>query len=111
MGGLGLSSTLYHLLPVDLRDSPERSLSTLIQSRPENTAPILQADVPTLFLAECVLVYMTLEESSAALQWFSSHFQVQFVFFDMDELRQYPRRRLRGSFTRCIPWMTPLAVL
>jgi len=80
MGGLGLSSSLYHLLPVDLRESPELSLSTLLQNRAENTAPILQAGVPTLFLAECVLVYMTLEESSAVLQWFSSHLQVQFVF-------------------------------
>lgn len=86
MGGLGLSSSLYHLLPVDLRESPETSLSTLIQSRAENTTPILQANVPTLFLAECVLVYMTLEESSAVLQWFSFHFQVQFVFY-MAELR------------------------
>ena len=86
MGGLGLSSSLYHLLPVDLREPPETSLSTIIQSRAENTTPILQANVPTLFLAECVLVYMTLEESSAVLQWFSSHFQVQFVF-DMAELR------------------------
>ena len=85
MGGLGLSSSLYHLLPVDLRGSPEASLSTLIQSRAENTTPILQADVLTLFLAECMLVYMTLEESSAVLQWFSLHFQVQFVF-DMSEL-------------------------
>jgi hypothetical protein len=89
MGGSGLSSSLYHLLPVDLRESPELSLSTLIHSRAENTTPILQADVPTLFLAECVLVYMTLEESSAVLQWFSSRFQVQFVF-RMDELRLMP---------------------
>jgi len=76
MGGTGLSSSLYHLLPVDLRESPEPSLSTLIQSRAENTTPILRVDVPTLFLAECVLVYMAPEESSAVLHWFSSRFQV-----------------------------------
>lgn len=75
-GGLGLSSSLYHLLPVDLRESPELSLSTLTQSRADSTTPILQVDVPTLFLAECVLVYMAPEESSAVLQWFSSCFQV-----------------------------------
>lgn len=86
MGGLGLSSSLYHLLPVDLRESPGLSLSTLIQSLAETTTPILQADVPTLFLAECVLVYMTLEQSSAVLQWFSSRFQVRFVP-DMTEFR------------------------
>jgi O-methyltransferase involved in polyketide biosynthesis len=76
MGGLGLSSSQYHLLPVDLRESPERSLSTLIQSHAESVTPILRVDVPTLFLAECVLVYMAPEESSAVLQWFSSCFQV-----------------------------------
>lgn len=99
MGGLGLSSSLYHLLPVDLRQSPGLSLTTLIQSLAENTTPILQPDIPTLFLAECVLVYMTLEESSAVLQWFSSHFQVQFVF-DVAELRSMPLVDDCGSHLR-----------
>jgi len=104
MGGLGLSSSLYHLLPVDLRESPEHSLSTLTQSRAENTTPILQVDVPTLFLAECVLVYMAPEESSAVLQWFSSCFQVSCSVFWYGRIALHvPVDDCRGHLRNVLP--------
>ncbi|KAJ7074525.1 S-adenosyl-L-methionine-dependent methyltransferase, partial [Mycena amicta] len=52
-GGTGLTSSNYHLLPVDLRLPPT---------------------LPTLLLFECVLVCMTPEASSAVFRWFVDYF-------------------------------------
>ncbi|KAJ7074545.1 S-adenosyl-L-methionine-dependent methyltransferase [Mycena amicta] len=70
-GGTGLTSSNYHLLPVDLRLPPTATLAKLLAS--ENDA-ILSPTLPTLLLFECVLVYMTPEASSAVLRWFVDFF-------------------------------------
>ncbi|EIW66324.1 hypothetical protein TREMEDRAFT_65596 [Tremella mesenterica DSM 1558] len=62
-GGQGLTSLLYTLLPLDLRNQPLSSiLSYLDQSR------------PTLFLAECVLCYMIPSEGNKVLEFFRENF-------------------------------------
>lgn len=71
-GGTGLSSQVYHLLPVDLRQPVQGNLDPLVSASP----PVLSPDLPTLFLAECVLVYMQPENSAAIMRWFSSNFNV-----------------------------------
>ncbi|KAF7290573.1 Leucine carboxyl methyltransferase 1 [Mycena indigotica] len=68
LGGTGLTSTNYHLLPVDLRLPPEATLANHLSSA------ILSSTLPTLLLFECVLVYMSPEASSAILQWFVEFF-------------------------------------
>lgn len=56
----------YHLLGCDLRCLPE------VQRKLESCD--LKNDVPTLFLAECVLVYLKPEPCDQLLKWFSSKF-------------------------------------
>lgn len=75
-GGTGLSSSVYHLLPVDLRLPVEQVFDPLVYD-----ANILSPDVPTLFLAECVLVYMLPASSAAIMEWFSATFKVTSTTF------------------------------
>lgn len=43
----------------------------------------LDTSLPTLFLSECVLIYMTVEESSALIAWASQHFNSSyFVLYE-----------------------------
>ncbi|KAJ7117888.1 S-adenosyl-L-methionine-dependent methyltransferase [Mycena crocata] len=70
-GGTGLISSVYHLLPTDLRLPPADNLGKLLI--PESGA-ILSHTLPTLLLFECVLVYMSPAASSAILQWFIDYF-------------------------------------
>ncbi|KZO93872.1 leucine carboxyl methyltransferase [Calocera viscosa TUFC12733] len=58
-GGTALHSEVYHLLPFDLRQPPA-ALGALLN---------LDAALPTLLLAECVLPYMPPEAGGALLHW------------------------------------------
>lgn len=70
-GGTALHSLKYHLLPIDLRVSPNETFSSLLASSDSTSGlPILSRSLPTLLLFECVLVYMSPSASSAILQWF-----------------------------------------
>ncbi|CAE6388925.1 unnamed protein product [Rhizoctonia solani] len=71
-GGTGLSSPNYHLIPLDLREGVS-ALEPLISS-PSSNAP-LDPGLPTLFIAECVFVYMPPSASDAIIQWFSNAFE------------------------------------
>ena len=68
--GVGLSSSVYHLIPTDLRNGPEAVLEPLMTS-------ILSPGLPTLVIAECVFVYMTPDQSGALIRAFADTFEVQ----------------------------------
>ncbi|KAJ1305954.1 hypothetical protein OPQ81_010670 [Rhizoctonia solani] len=72
-GGTGLSSPTYHLIPLDLREGAS-ALNSLV-SPPSATNPPLDPSIPTLFIAECVFVYMPPSASDAIVQWFSNTFK------------------------------------
>ncbi|EMD33157.1 hypothetical protein CERSUDRAFT_118220 [Gelatoporia subvermispora B] len=74
-GGTTLHSSVYHLLPADLRLHPAEVLTPLLSSPlPGASEPLLSPAHPTLLLFECVLVYMTSAASSALIQWFTDYF-------------------------------------
>ncbi|KIK61276.1 hypothetical protein GYMLUDRAFT_998085 [Collybiopsis luxurians FD-317 M1] len=75
-GGTALSSSRYHLLPADLRADPSVTLGSLTTGRVD-APPLLDASFPTLLIFECVLVYMSPQESNTLLQWFRSYFTSQ----------------------------------
>ncbi|KDQ20202.1 hypothetical protein BOTBODRAFT_27613 [Botryobasidium botryosum FD-172 SS1] len=92
-GGTALISPQYSLLPVDLRIAPSESLAPLLDS--------LSPHIPTLFLAECVLVYMPPSASNALLQWFSDNFDcVGGICYEMfgleDRFGQVMRENLKA---------------
>lgn len=61
----------YHVMGVDLRHINEIE-NKLKQAEVDFT-------LPTLLLAECVLVYIESEHCSKLLKWFSSHFSSAFI--------------------------------
>jgi len=69
-GGMELRSKHYTLLPADLRDPPSTTLAPLL------TSGILQSSIPTLFISECVFVYMPSSFSDAIVRWFAESFDI-----------------------------------
>ena len=67
-GGTALHSQKFHLLPADLRKPPSETLEPLLF--PQDKPPLLDPAFPTLLLCECILVYISPEESSRLLRWF-----------------------------------------
>lgn len=63
-----LSSSLYTLLPIDLRQSPTKTFNTEL-------LPLFDPTLPLLFLAECVFCYMQPEESREIIGWFGRTFE------------------------------------
>ncbi|KAG7091143.1 hypothetical protein E1B28_010197 [Marasmius oreades] len=74
LGGTALHSSVYHLLPADLRETPATALAPLITIADDSSKLCLDPSIPTLLLFECVLVYMSPESSSTLIQWFSDYF-------------------------------------
>ncbi|SCZ89094.1 BZ3500_MvSof-1268-A1-R1_Chr1-1g00951 [Microbotryum saponariae] len=76
-GGLALSSKAYKLIPGDLRNLTTSLGPYLLSSDPFPTRsePLLDPTLPTLLLAECVLVYLPAESTTDLLRWFSSTFR------------------------------------
>ncbi|GAA5856635.1 hypothetical protein JCM8547_005902 [Rhodosporidiobolus lusitaniae] len=75
LGGLGLTSPLYALLPGDLRSLAP--LFSLLLSPPPfspSSPLILDPSLPTLLLVECVLVYLEPGVTDALLSWFCGTF-------------------------------------
>ena len=74
-GGTALRSSVYNLLPVDLRTPPAASLAPLLASNSgKDDEPLLSPSLPTLLLFECVLAYMAPDASNALIRWFVNHF-------------------------------------
>jgi tRNA wybutosine-synthesizing protein 4 len=71
------ADNVYHLLPVDLRSLDQ------LDSR---LMPLLDASVPTLFVAECVMQYMQADDSSALVQWTRRSFE-SCSFLSFDQIR------------------------
>ncbi|XP_057604259.1 leucine carboxyl methyltransferase 1-like isoform X2 [Hippopotamus amphibius kiboko] len=67
MDGHTLDSTRYAIIGADLRDIPD--LEEKVKKCNMNT------QLPTLLIAECVLVYMTPEQSTDLLKWAASSFE------------------------------------
>ena len=61
----------YCAFPADLRDL-DRIHSHLL----DGEIPTLDPSLPTLFVAECVMVYLEAEHGSKILSWISSHFDL-----------------------------------
>lgn len=67
--GEGIHSDDYHLITFDLRQVDKMLLLKKLFDDCE-----LVAQKPTLCLAECVLVYMPVQDSSSLIRWFSGNF-------------------------------------
>lgn len=70
-GGTALHSPIYHLMPADLRQPPMAVLTPVLANV---EAPLLNIELPTLLLFECVLVYMQPAASTSIVAWFKHYF-------------------------------------
>lgn len=77
-----LHSANYHIVGVDLRNIDELA-NKLQQSEVDFT-------VPTIFLAECVLVYIESQNSSNLLSWIASNFKST-VFVNYEQVNMNDR--------------------
>ncbi|KAL5512601.1 hypothetical protein ACEPAG_3254 [Sanghuangporus baumii] len=71
-GGTSLRSPAYNLLATDLRKPPAVSLEPALAG---GTPPLVDLNMPTLLLFECVLAYMQPNESSGIISWFMDCFR------------------------------------
>eukprot|EP00850_Spirogloea_muscicola_P009396 SM000052S17788 [mRNA] locus=s52:594894:598379:+ [translate_table: standard] len=70
-----LHSSLYHLIPVDLRDLQSLD-SALVRAA-------VDVSLPTLILAECVLIYLEPQSSRNICKWAGEHFTTAaFVIYE-----------------------------
>lgn len=67
--GEGLHSDFYHLISFDLRQVDKTSLRKKLEEDCQ-----IDFERPTLCISECVLIYMTNQDSSSLIDWFSSNF-------------------------------------
>ncbi|VDO07656.1 unnamed protein product [Rodentolepis nana] len=72
----------YHILSFDLQSDPDSLIKLLCES-PDG--PKLSSDLPTLFLAECVLVYIPTKFSDSLLLTLSSKF-TQAAFLNYEQV-------------------------
>lgn len=72
-GGTSLHARSYSLVPLDLRDPT--ALSGL--------DGLLDPDLPTLLLAECVFCYMKPEDTDAVLKWFGRFKEAGVLVYEM----------------------------
>lgn len=68
-----LHASDYHLIHADLRTVSGSDGAKILQDKLFKDCSLLP-DVPTIFLSECVLVYMEANLSASLLKWISSHF-------------------------------------
>ena len=74
-GGTSLRSPIYNLIPADLRRDPSTIFGALTSTDETSTGPVLDKNIPTLLLFECVLVYMSPSASSFLIGWFADLFR------------------------------------
>lgn len=77
-----LTSSIYAIRDVDLRHFQIRFPEFITSSTPSKDDPsstskrLLDTSLPTLVIAECVLVYMDQSHSDALIKWFADTFSV-----------------------------------
>lgn len=83
----GFHCSSYTILPADLRDITQlnNQLQMLIDRQ------ILDRTKPTLFLSECVLIYMTGEHSLNLLKYFSQTFSQCCLFVNFEQVNMNDR--------------------
>jgi [phosphatase 2A protein]-leucine-carboxy methyltransferase len=75
-GGTRVDSPLYSLLPLDLRQTPRTILEKEVK-------PLLNPEIPVLFLGECVFCYMKPEVSAEIIGWFGGFERCIGVVYEM----------------------------
>jgi tRNA wybutosine-synthesizing protein 4 len=80
LGGGDIDGAVYKLLTADLRDVA--SLQAVL------TAAGIDSSAPTLFLSECVLVYLEPEESCSIIAWAGQNFD-RSVFVTYEQIRPH----------------------
>lgn len=80
---LEFHSNVYHLIDCDLRRKDDFEKKLLHDCG-------LDSSVPTLFLSECVLIYMDVNDSNNILSWISSHFD-HTVFINYEQVEIFDR--------------------
>ena len=105
-GGTGLTSATYALVPGDIRDFA--SLTQALTSPPpsdQTGPPLLDRSLPTLLLAECVLVYLPPETTIGVLAWFRQTFAsgaaVSYDPFGLQD--NFGKVMIRNLAVRCQP--------
>ena len=83
----GFHCSLYTILPVDLRDlsQVEQQMKILFDRQ------ILESTRPTLFLSECVLIYMSDEHSLNLLRYLSRTFSTCCLFLNFEQINMNDR--------------------
>jgi [phosphatase 2A protein]-leucine-carboxy methyltransferase len=74
-GGSRLDTPLYTLLPLDLRIKKDLQAQAQENDPLDALSTLLDPELPTLFLAECVYCYMQPEESGRVIEWFAAKFK------------------------------------
>lgn len=77
MSSTELHATNYHLVGADLRQ-----IKILGQKLKEAE---IDTNIPTIFLAECVLVYIEMQHSEALLRWIADNFRSA-VFINYEQV-------------------------
>ncbi|CAF0800622.1 unnamed protein product [Adineta ricciae] len=83
----GFHSSLYTILPADLRDITQ--LDSQLKRLFEHG--ILDLTLPTIFISECVLVYMSNEHSSNLLRYLSQTFSQCCLFVNFEQINMNDR--------------------
>lgn len=83
----GFHSSLYTILPVDLRDITQLDQQLKLLSDHQ----ILDFTKPTLFLSECVLIYMSNDHSLNLLKYLSSTFSRCSLFLNFEQINMNDR--------------------
>lgn len=105
MTDASLTSSVYAIRSADLRTFQTIFQDLIVQPASEHgqSSPVLDSNLPTLILAECVLVYMNQGSSDTLIKWFADTFtQISFIVYEMyglnDNFGKVMKENLRVSF-------------
>ncbi|KAI5478317.1 leucine carboxyl methyltransferase [Pseudohyphozyma bogoriensis] len=108
-GGTGITSPLYALVPGDLRSFT--ALASSLTTPNGDKPPLLDPSLPTLLLAECVMVYLPPETNNEILSWISGTFSdaavISYDPFGLDD--NFGKVMIRNLATRNLSLPSALA--